>query len=101
MKTLTRAQLEKRKEQAVRFVRDVKGDSDRADEIEDESLESYAERRRIKIENARRRCMATRKELQERIDELESENEALNETLDKITDLAAPDEDQDEDDDQD
>ena len=97
MKTLTRAQLEKRKEQAVRFVRDVKDDPDRADEIESESLEDYAERRRIKIENPGRRCsMATRKELQERIEELESENEDLNERLDKITDLAAPDEDEDD-----
>ena len=95
MKTLTRAQLEKRKEQAVRFVRDVKGDSDRADEIESESLEDYAERRRIKIENPRRRCsMASRKELQERIQELEEENEDLNDRLDQITDLATPEEDE-------
>ena len=38
MKTLTRQQLGRRKEQAVRFTRDVLEDDDRADEIEDESL---------------------------------------------------------------
>ena len=45
MKTLTRKQLESRKAKAVRFTRDVLGDPERAAEIEDESLESYAERR--------------------------------------------------------
>ena len=47
MKTLTRKQLESRKAQAVRFTRDVREDDDRADEIEDESLEDYAEDRHI------------------------------------------------------
>jgi hypothetical protein len=47
MKSLTREQLQARKEQAVRFTRDVLGDSERAEEIADESLEDYAERRRI------------------------------------------------------
>jgi hypothetical protein len=43
MKTLNRGQLESRKEKAVRFVRDVLGDPDQADEIADESLEDYDE----------------------------------------------------------
>ena len=34
MKTLTRKQLETRKAKAVRFLRDVKEDNDRADEID-------------------------------------------------------------------
>ena len=51
MKTLTRKQLESRKAQAVRFARDVLGDEDRAEEIEDESLEDYANRRHIQIQN--------------------------------------------------
>jgi hypothetical protein len=43
MKQLTRAQLQGRKEKAVRFTRDILGDPARADEIEAESLEDYAE----------------------------------------------------------
>jgi hypothetical protein len=46
MTALTRDQLQSRKENAVRFIHDVLGDSDRAEEIEDESLEGYAERRK-------------------------------------------------------
>ncbi len=45
MKVLSLEQLEKAKEKAVRFVRDVLDDPDRANEIEDELLEDYAERR--------------------------------------------------------
>jgi len=53
-KTLTREQLQGRKEKAERFVRDVLGGPDRAAEIADESLEDYAARRKIKIvENPR------------------------------------------------
>src|SRR5258708_5151116 len=48
-KTLTREQLESRKEKAERFVRDVLGDTERADEIADESLEDYADRRKIQL----------------------------------------------------
>ena len=44
MKTLTRDQLETRKEKAARFVETALGDPSRADEIADESLDSYAER---------------------------------------------------------
>ncbi len=45
VKALTRDQLQSREEQAVRFVRDVLGDADWAEEIADESLEDYAARR--------------------------------------------------------
>jgi hypothetical protein len=48
MKTLTRRQLEKRKAQAVRFTRDARADRYRAEEIEDESLENYAEQEWIR-----------------------------------------------------
>ncbi len=37
----------------MRFTCDILGDSDRADEIEDESLEDYAERLHIQIVNRR------------------------------------------------
>jgi hypothetical protein len=55
MKQLTRDQVESRKEKAVRFVRDVVGDPGRAEEIEDESLEDYAERRKFVITNPKRK----------------------------------------------
>jgi hypothetical protein len=51
VKTLTRKQIESRKEKAVRFVRDVLGDPDRADEIDQESLNDYASRRKIQLLN--------------------------------------------------
>jgi hypothetical protein len=92
MKALTRKQLESRKAQAVRFTRDVLGDPDRADEIEDESLEDYAERRHIQIVNpkgARKMAVQTRRELIERIKELEDENESLQDRLQEISDLAS------------
>jgi len=66
MKTLTRKQMETRKAQAVRFTRDVRDDPDRAEEIEDEPLEEYAERRHIQIKNpkgARKMALRTRREL--------------------------------------
>jgi len=102
-KTLNRAQVECRKEKAARFVRDVLGDPDRADEIEDESLEEYAERHKTKIVgNPQGAVMATKDELLDRISDLEEENDELQDQLDKIADLAAPideDEDQEEDND--
>jgi hypothetical protein len=94
MKTLTRKQLEGRKAKAVRFVRAVQQDEDRAAEIEDESVEDYAARRRIQILNPQGGVMAkriqTREELQERIHELESENEGLQDQLDAIADIVVP-----------
>lgn len=98
---LTRDQVKARKEKAIRFVGDVLDDSDRADEIEDESIEDYAARRRIKLLNPKgERFMAqrtqTRQELQERIRELEEENETLQEQLDNIADIVAPAEEEEE-----
>jgi len=111
VKTLTRAQLESRKEKAVRFTRDVLGDPDRADEIADESLEDYAQRRKIQITNPSTRknaIMATTKskaELEAENADLRDENEELQSQLDSIADIVAPadedeaDDDDDEDDD--
>ena len=48
---MTYDQVEARKEKAVRFLRDVVQDYDRADEVEDESVEDYADRKRLVIEN--------------------------------------------------
>ncbi|HEV2177322.1 MAG TPA: hypothetical protein VGW33_08990 [Terriglobia bacterium] len=97
MKSLTREQLERRQAQAVRFARDVREDDDLADEIEDETLEEYAERRRIKLLNPKRggtMAVPTRRDLLERIEELEGENEQLQSQLDEIADIVTPDEDQ-------
>jgi len=95
VKTLTRKQVESRKAQAVRFTRDVLDDDERADEIEDQSLKEYAERRHIQIANpkgARKMAVPTRRELVERIQELEEENENLQERLGEIADLAGEEE---------
>ena len=85
-------QVEARKEKAVRFVTDVLDDPDRAAEIEDESIEDYAERRKFEIINPKRRTntVASKAELQERIEELESENEELQSRLDEILDIVTP-----------
>ena len=108
MKTLTRKQTEARKAQAVRFVRDVLGDDDKADDIEDESLEDYAEHRHIKIANPKggtRMAAPTRQQLLDRVEELETENEDLQSRLDEIADIIGDDDevldtDEGEDDDQ-
>src|SRR5262249_2560647 len=89
VKALTREQLKSRKDKAVRFVRDVLGDDDRADEIEDEDLDSYAERRKIQLINAiRNSFMAngngdprTKAELLDEIDQLQQENQDLQDAL--------------------
>ena len=99
MKTLTRKQLESRKAQAVRFTRDVLDDPDRAEEIEDESLEDYAERRHIQIQNPKglkHMAIQTRRELLERIEELEQENEELQGQLEEIRDIIGDDEEEEE-----
>jgi hypothetical protein len=80
----------------VRFVRDVLADPDGADEIGDESLEDYAQRRKILLTNPSKRrnaIMATTKskaELQAEIADLKEENEELQEQLDTIADIVAP-----------
>ena len=97
MKRLTREQVEARKGKAVRFVEDVLGDSERADEIADESVESYAQRRRFEIINPqRRRVVSTKQQLEEQIRELEEENEDLQGRLDEVLDIVAPAEEEEE-----
>ena len=98
------------KEKAARFVRDVVGDPERADEFEAMSPEEYATGKRIEIRNPssgntkrtiRRLHMArpTYADLKARIEELEEENQALNDKLDSVLDIVSEeDEDEDEDD---
>jgi len=93
MKHLTREQVEKRKAQAVRFTRHVVGDPDRADEIDSETLESYAERRKIQLTNPKRgTAMKSRKQLLDENADLTEECESLQDRLDDILDIAAPEE---------
>ncbi len=106
MKALTRDQVQSRKDQAVRFTRDVLEDPDRADEIEDESLEDYAERRKFTITNPDRRSthMAdgkTKAELEAQIDDLEAENQDLQDQLDAIADIVGGSDDDSDDDEED
>jgi hypothetical protein len=102
---LTRDQLQARKDKAVRFTRDVLGDSDRAEEIEEESLESYAERRRIQIINPKRRhaIMArgkTKADLEQEMAELREQNQELQDQLAAVADIVAPDDDETDDEDE-
>ena len=93
MKSLSREQLESRKEQAVRFTENVLGDPDRAAEIADESLEDYAERRKITLTNPCGRSkgiMATKQELLDQIADLEEENQQLQDQLDAVADIVSP-----------
>jgi hypothetical protein len=107
MKPLTRAQLEGRKEKAVRFTRDVLGDPARASEIEAESLDDYAERRKVKLINSSDRkttimprTTKTKAYLAAELAEVQDENEELRDQLGVIADIVAPaDEDEDDDDD--
>src|SRR5262245_29817784 len=99
MKALTRNQVTTRKEQAERFVRDVLGDDERAEEIAEESVDDYAERRRFRITNPHRRRkphMPSKQEMQERIRELEAENEELTDKLDSIAELVSPEDEEEE-----
>jgi hypothetical protein len=48
---LTWEQIAERKGKGVRFLRNVVQDDDRADDLEDETLEDYAERKRFAVAN--------------------------------------------------
>src|SRR5262245_36042143 len=105
MKQLTREQLQARKDKAVRFVRDFLHDPDRADEIEDEDLDSYAEMRRIQVIMFGRKNNAmanvngqTKKGVFVEIDDLRQENQDLRDQLDAVADIVAPPEEEDDED---
>jgi hypothetical protein len=124
-KILTRAQAQSRKDAAVRFAENVLDDSDKADDIESESLDDWVARKRITLIHPRRGPgtadnpakrspkMAngngdprTKAELLDEIDQLHQENADLQDQLDAIADIVAPsdntgDDEGDDDDDQD
>ena len=106
-KALTRDQVEGRKEKAARFTETVLRDPDRADEIRDESVEDYAERRKFQIINPRRPSMAHKSpeelreeisNLKEQIRDLEEQNQDLEDRLAEIADISSPDEEEEEED---
>src|SRR5215475_9922562 len=108
MKRLTREQLQSRKDAAIRFAQNVLNDEDKAQDIEDESLEDYADRRHIELTNlGRRNNMAnggngrTKQDLLDEIDDLKAENQDLQDQLDAIADIVSPPEEEDEEDDAD
>jgi polyhydroxyalkanoate synthesis regulator phasin len=109
-KTLTREQLKRRKDQAVRFTRDMLGDAGRAEEIASETVEDYAQRRGIELSNPRRDYMARKKiadyreeleDLKRQVRDLEEENETLQDQLDRVGAIVSGEEDEGEDDDED
>lgn len=87
---LTWDEIERRKDQAVRFVRDVLDRPDRAEEIEDESLEDYAERKGFAIANPNDQGETTM--AYKTRDELAQECEELRNRLDAILEMASHDE---------
>ena len=109
MKRLTREQLQSRKDAAVRFLRGVKDLPERAAEVEDESLEDYADRRHIELINLGRRSnnMAnggngrTKQDLLDEIADLRADNQDLQDQLDAIADIISPEEEDEEEDDDD
>jgi uncharacterized protein YbjT (DUF2867 family) len=104
-KTRTLDQVMSMKEKAARFVRDVVGDPERAEEFEAMSPEEYAAgkhitimqnpatgRTTILIEGETLMARPTRADLEDRIADLEDQNQALNDKLDSILDIASGDE---------
>ncbi len=94
MKILIGEKFESRRAHSVRFTRSVLlCDPGSADEIEAESLEDYVVTRRTKIQNPKtvtHVAIRGRKELLERIEELQTENEGLKFRLDEVADLVEP-----------
>lgn len=99
-KKLTHAQVKSRQAQAVRMLTDVvePPDLDRADEIASMTPQEYADHRGFElVENPKRRSsMASKADLEEQVQELESEVAELQDELDAIADIAAPPEEEDE-----
>ena len=94
LKVMTSGRAEIAKERAARFVRDVLGDEERAAAIEEESLQGWAERRNIRVENpfpgkrkGRFKPMPTKSELERRVEELEEELSVYEEREDQLLDV--------------
>lgn len=92
-KLMTPSEAETSKRRAELFVRNVLADDARADEIEDEIVEDYAERKGITLveENPHPKGTTmqnmTKAEMADRIDELEAELEEAHEKLSSIGEI--------------
>ena len=100
-KTKTRDQVRAMQQKAVRFLSDVVGDPDRANEFESMTPEDYAQTKGVQIKNPTKgkNTMAarpTRAVLEDRVAELEDENQTLNDKLDSILDIASEDDTEDD-----
>ena len=87
---LTREQVAGRKAKAARFLRDVLDDSDRADEVEAESIEDYAARRHFVLTNPQRKevkPMPQREKLQDVLDDRDTLLDKLEGVRDEIDDI--------------
>jgi Ran GTPase-activating protein (RanGAP) involved in mRNA processing and transport len=90
---MTYDQLLTRQQRAINFVRNVLQDEEHAFALEDETPEQYAARKRLVITNPHptrkenTMTQATKAQLQDRIDELESSNQELQDKLDAIADV--------------
>jgi hypothetical protein len=81
-----------KKDKAERFVRYALDDPDRADEIANESVESYADRKRLVINPGRTstnmaNASQSKQDLLDQIADLQDDNDALQAQLDAIQDV--------------
>jgi hypothetical protein len=103
-KQLTYDQVAAKKDQAVRFLSDVVGDADKADDFDNMTVEQYADKKHIQIVNPRSNSVMangngrTKQDLLNEIDDLTQENQDLQDQLDAVADIVSPPE-EDEDDD--
>lgn len=81
---LTFEQAQGRKAKAARFLRDVLGDRDRADEVEAESVADYASRRHFVITNPTVKEVKHMAEPREKLEDVLSDRDALIDKLEGI-----------------
>jgi hypothetical protein len=102
-KQATYDQVLRKQDKAVQFLRDVVGNDDLANDIEDLSVQEYADKKNIEIVNPNRSTsMAngngrTKQDLLDEINDLTLENQDLSDQLDAINDILNPPEDGDQD----
>ena len=95
MKPMTRRKLERRNAHTVPTTRKAEPDRNLRNEVAGETLKGYSEFKRVTIrypKGANPMPVPTRRELTERIKELESENEDLQTQIDEIAEIVTPEE---------
>ncbi len=97
---MTRRELERRNAHAVPTTRKAEPDRNLRKEVAGESLKGSPEYRRVTVrypKGVNPMPVPTRRELLDRIKELEGENEDLQSQLDEIAEIVTPEEDEGED----